>query len=450
VTVDLASPPLAVGRYLLYGPLASGGMATVHLGRLIGPGGFSRMVAIKRLHQHFATNPEFVSGLLDEARLSARIWHPNVVPTLDIVAKDEHLLLVMEYVQGESLARLIEEAHKRKESVPLRVAIGIVAAALHGLHAAHEACGENGQPLHIVHRDMSPQNIIVGVDGVPRVLDFGVAKAVGRLQHTETGQLKGKLSYMAPEQFRSQPVDRRTDVFAGAIVLWELLTSRRLFAAENEASTLQNLLHGSIDAPSQHAPELPTGLDEIVMRGLSRDPNARYGTAREMALALEQLVQPATGSQIGSWVMGLAEGPLAHRARRVREIESTTADTRAPEGDTSASRSGAHNAVLGPTRIHPADQTAVAAMIPTSVSKITQGSPVADAVARRLAAYLGPHTSKVAVKTFAVKALGRGPETLTAADIPTLQTALRPMLRTFIGRTQCEKVLEDLGREFGT
>jgi eukaryotic-like serine/threonine-protein kinase len=433
---DGESPQVVVGRYVLYGALASGGMATVHLGRMLGPAGFSRTVAIKRLHEQFAHDPHFVSGLLDEARLSARIGHPNVVPTLDVVATDEQLLLVMEYVQGESLSRLIQASVRRENKAPLRVAVAIMAGALHGLHAAHEASSEKGEPLHIVHRDVSPQNIIVGVDGVPRVLDFGVAKAVGRLQDTLTGQLKGKLSYMAPEQISAGTIDRRTDVFAASVVLWELLTSTRLFARESEAKTMHALLFGAIDPPSRHATDIPPELDAIVGRGLSREPDARFGTAREMALAIENLVPPATAAQTGDWVKSLAEEALAGRARRVRDIESATSDLDGLESARSASRSGPHPPIS-------ARALETIQEMPTSRPRL----PVAEIVGRRLAAFLGPHTSKVAVKTFSMRALGRGPETLTTDDFPALSAALRPMLRTFIGRSQCEQVLSAIARE---
>src|SRR5262245_51026591 len=169
-----------IGRYALHGELASGGMATVHLGRLLGPVGFSRTVAIKRLHAQYAQDPEFVSMFLDEARLAARIRHPNVVPTLDVVATSGELFLVMEYVPGESLSRLARAARDRMERMPPRIVSAIMSGVLHGLHAAHEAKSERGEPLGIVHRDVSPQNVLVGTDGVARVLDFGVAKAAGR------------------------------------------------------------------------------------------------------------------------------------------------------------------------------------------------------------------------------------------------------------------------------
>src|SRR6516225_8996456 len=173
-----------VGRYALYVAIAAGGMATVHLGRLIGEVGFSRTVAIKRLHPQYAADPEFVSMFLDEARLAARIRHPNVVPTLDVVATKGELFLVMDYVPGESLARLSRVCREQRRPIPHRITSAVMAGALHGLHAAHEAKSERGAPLGIVHRDVSPQNVLVGADGVPRVLDFGVAKAAGRMQET--------------------------------------------------------------------------------------------------------------------------------------------------------------------------------------------------------------------------------------------------------------------------
>src|SRR5277367_6228356 len=218
-----------LGRYALYEKIASGGMASIHIGRLLGPVGFSRTVAVKRMHAHFSEDPDFVSMFLDEARLAARIQHPNVVPTLDVVATDGETFLVMEYVQGESLARLLRSVRSIMTPADTHVIATIMAGVLHGLHAAHEAKNEQGEPLGIVHRDVSPQNILVGTDGVPRVLDFGVAKAVGRLQTTREGQSKGKLSYMAPEQLHGAGVTRQTDVYAAAVVTWEALTGKRLF-----------------------------------------------------------------------------------------------------------------------------------------------------------------------------------------------------------------------------
>src|ERR1700722_14969633 len=223
------------GRYALYAEIASGGMATVHLGRLMGTGGFSRTVAIKRLLPQLARDPDFVAMFMDEARVAARIRHPNVVPTLDVLAADGQLLLVMEYVHGESLGRLLRTLRAERKRVPPAIASAILCGALHGLTAAPEAksSGE-GEPLGIVHRDVSPQNVLVGVDGVARVLDFGIAKAAGRTQTTREGNVKGKFAYMAPEQMNGEAVGRATDVYAAAVCLWETLTGERLFDADTE------------------------------------------------------------------------------------------------------------------------------------------------------------------------------------------------------------------------
>jgi serine/threonine protein kinase len=328
-----------VGRYALYDEIAAGGMATVHLGRLLGPVGFARTVAIKRLHPQFAKDPEFVAMFLDEARLAARIRHPNVVATLDVVAAEGELLVVMEYVQGESLARLLRSSRKGGAAVPPRIAVTILAGALAGLHAAHDATNERGEPLNLVHRDVSPQNIIVGLDGVPRVLDFGVAKAAGRLQVTQEGQLKGKPAYMAPEQLKGRGVDRRTDVYAAAVVLWETLTARRLFSGDSSAEVIQKVLNDGVSAPSRVDPSLPHELDEIVMRGLSRDPVFRFPTANDMAIALEHLGPLASPREIGSWVASIAGDTLNERAELVSQIESFPTDPDEPKTTVQPARS---------------------------------------------------------------------------------------------------------------
>src|SRR4051812_46949225 len=230
-----------VGRYLICAEMASGGMATVHLGRLLGPAGFSKIVAIKRLLPQFAADPEFLSMLIDEARLASVISHPNVVSSLDVVVEDNELLLVMEYVQGETLAQLIRLARKRNASPPIGIIQRILCDALEGLHAAHTA-SVGGQPLNIVHRDVSPQNIMVGANGVARVLDFGIAKAESQSQITRPGMVKGKFSYLSPEQMRGLPVDPRTDVFAAGVVLWESLTGERLFSTHGLEKTVERVL----------------------------------------------------------------------------------------------------------------------------------------------------------------------------------------------------------------
>jgi serine/threonine-protein kinase len=307
-------------------------MATVHFGRLSGPAGFSRTVAIKRLHPQYAKDPDFVTMFLDEARLAARVHHPNVVSTLDVVATEGEIFLVMEYVQGESFARLLRSVRSMMTPADTHVIATIMAGVLRGLHAAHEAKSEQGEPLGVVHRDVSPQNILVGVDGVPRVLDFGVAKAVGRLQTTREGQIKGKLAYMAPEQLHGAGVTRQTDIYAAAVVTWEALTGKRLFQEDNEAAIMTAILQRTIRPPSEIASHVPLSFDRVVMRGLERDPARRYGSAREMALDMERCVGVASSSEVGEWVESLAHDDLLKRASRVAEIESASSSPGSARG----------------------------------------------------------------------------------------------------------------------
>ena len=318
----LPSAPQIVGRYAIHAEIASGGMASVHLARLVGPAGFARTLAVKRAHPHLVRDSEFALMFLDEARLASRIRHPNVVPTVDVLQTGADLLLVMEYVHGESLWNLARTARQRGERIPLGVAASIVIDALHGLHAAHEARDERGEPLNLVHRDVSPHNILVGVDGVTRLVDFGIAKAAGRLHSTRDSSVKGKFAYMAPEQARGEPVSRLSDTYAAAIVFWELLTGERLFAGKTEAETIHKCLVARVRRPSLLAPELGPDLDAILEKGLSRDPGARYATAREMALDIEACVPAVRPSEVGEWVERIAGESLTKRARVVAALEA--------------------------------------------------------------------------------------------------------------------------------
>ncbi len=311
-----------IGRYALFDEIAAGGMATVHLGRLMGPVGFSRTVAIKRLHSHFAKDPDFSAGFVDEARLAARIHHPNVVPIIDVLSSEGELSLVMDYVEGDSLAKLLRQTVLLREKVPLPIASAIVCGSLYGLHAAHEAVDEKGRPMQIVHRDISPQNILVGVDGVPRIVDFGVAKAAQRLQTTAEGQVKGKIAYMSPEQIRQGEVSRQTDVYAMGVVLWETLTGKRLFSAENQVHLMSRVLEGKILPPSENRKECAHDLDALVLKSLSPNTSERFTTAREMAQALQRAVPPAPPTDVSDWVNALALDGLTDRRRLRTRMES--------------------------------------------------------------------------------------------------------------------------------
>jgi serine/threonine-protein kinase len=309
-----------LGRYVLSQPIGAGGMASVHLARWVGKTGLSRTVAVKRLHPNLAADPEFAAMFLDEARIATRIRHVNVIPTLDVASQDGAVFLVMEYVPGESLANLERATRAVGARIPVAVAAGIVAGVLEGLHAAHEAQDENGAPLGIVHRDVSPHNVLVGVDGIARLLDFGIAKALGKVHTTRADQLKGKMGYIAPEQLKRGVVDRRTDVFTAAVVLWEAIVGERLFEAPTDAETIYQILERPLQRPSAHVAGIPQALDDAVMRGLERDPTARYATAYEMARAIRAAVRVAPPPQVGEWLATVAHDRLAEREVVVREM----------------------------------------------------------------------------------------------------------------------------------
>lgn len=301
-------------------------MASVHFARLSGAQGFSRTVAAKRLLPRLGRDREFSLMLIDEARVAARIHHPNVVSTLDVVQTEDELVLVMDYVHGESVATLMRSVIARNETVPYPIALAIMIDTLHGLHAAHEAKDEHGVALDIVHRDVSPQNLLVATDGVTRIVDFGVAKAAGRLQATADGVVKGKLAYMAPEQIDLGEATRQTDIFAASVVLWELLTGTRLFGGSNAGHILHQVLNAQIPKASSVAPSVPPELDAILDRGLAASPVDRYATALEMARALEACAPPIRPAEVGAWVSTVAAETLARRAQMRAAVEQHVPD----------------------------------------------------------------------------------------------------------------------------
>jgi serine/threonine-protein kinase len=270
-------------------------------------------VAIKSLHPQFAKDDALRAMLLDEATLTARIRHPNVVPTLDVVCDSDRVLLVMEYFEGIDLS-ILERAE-----VPAPVAAAIVGDVLLGLHAAHELCDDKGRPLSVVHRDVSPANVLVGVDGVARVLDFGVAKAASRRHVTQNQTVRGKLRYMSPEHLRGEAVDRRSDIYAVGVVLWELLAGRPLFESTNDAELARKIVRGKEDPPSRYSSEeLSEALDRVVLKAIAVDRGARWATAQEMGKALTDALTAASRADVAARVKELGRSELDARARLVR------------------------------------------------------------------------------------------------------------------------------------
>ena len=299
-----------LGQYELLMPLAKGATASVWAARMCGSA-LEKIVAVKAMLTEFAADPDAESMFLDEARIVARIRHPNVASVLDLGDADDALYIVMEWIDGEPLQVLMREA-KAWDGIPMSVAVRIAKQAAAGLHAAHELCDEAGKPLKLVHRDVSPQNILIGYDGSVKVIDFGVAKSSSNLSKTSVGQIKGKAAYMAPEQALGDPVDRRTDVFALGVVLYQLVTGKHPFRADNEFATMARLRDPApFEAPSKLV-ELSPKLEQVIMRAVAKDRDKRIASMSDFAKELEKAVpsKPDEARVLGELVRTL----LAQRA----------------------------------------------------------------------------------------------------------------------------------------
>jgi serine/threonine-protein kinase len=339
-------------------------MAGVYVARALGVAGFERLFAIKVLHPHLAHEEEFISMFLDEARLAARIRHPNVVPTIDISdTEDAGFYLVMDYIEGDHLGALLQQAYRRGSRLPAAVSLRIVVDALNGLAAAHNLIDENGQRINLVHRDISPHNVMVSTDGVARITDFGVAKAEIRLSTTQEGQFKGKLAYMAPEHASNGEADQRSDLFSMAIILWECLAGRRLFRAENHAATLHKICLEPIPPLSSVDPALAP-FDDVLAKGLERDRDRRFQSAEEFGEAIEERASDLEGVAnprvVAKLVRELASEKLERDVELIRaamsEISAAAEARPAPESAPApAGTSAAYSAAALPEAQPPLD-----------------------------------------------------------------------------------------------
>jgi eukaryotic-like serine/threonine-protein kinase len=277
-----------LGRYQIIGRLATGGMAEVYLALSGDVPGFRTLVVVKRILPHLASNAQFIRMFLDEARLAALLDHPNIVRIIEVGHDGEDYFLVMELVQGKPLSAVLRKAAREHKPPSPALTSYLISQAAHGLAYAHTLTDGDGRPLGVVHRDVSPQNVLISFEGAVKMIDFGVARAFGRVAHTSPGGLKGKIDYMSPEQASAEEVDHRADVFALGVVLWEALTGRRLFRRETELATMRAIVDDPIPHPAEIAPSIPADLDAIVMRALRKRKDARYASAQEMAAALER------------------------------------------------------------------------------------------------------------------------------------------------------------------
>jgi serine/threonine protein kinase len=287
----VGSRPARLGEYEVLRHLATGGMAELYLGRKRAIEGFEKLVVLKRILPALSRDREIVELFLQEARLAATLHHPNIVQVYDVARAGDDYFLAMEFVHGRDLRQLLDSASRAGRSVPLEIAVAILIAVCAAVHHAHEQVGLDGRALGIIHRDVSPSNVLVSYDGAVKIADFGIAKAKGRSVDTRTGQVRGKVSYLSPEQCECRPLDRRSDVFALAILLYELSTNRRAYAGSSEFETMRRIVEGPAPRPSSVSPSYPRALEAIVLRGLARAPEERYATARQMQRALEELAR---------------------------------------------------------------------------------------------------------------------------------------------------------------
>jgi serine/threonine protein kinase len=357
------------GKYELLRKIASGGMGQIFLAREHGTG-FERLVVLKLILPHLAEDDEFLSMFLDEAGLVARLTHPNLITILDLTEIEGRHCLAMEYVQGDDVRRLDKFSRAQGKPLPVGLILRVIADAAAGLHYAHEARDAQGKPLRLVHRDVSPQNILVGFDGGVKVIDFGVAKAATSSQNTATGVLKGKYPYMSPEQANGLAIDARSDLFALGVVMWELLTGKRLFKGDSDMMTLRLVKDCQVPRPSQLNPKLPPGLDEILLKALAPTPEARYPDCGAFRLALEDyalnLRLPSSSAHLSAYLREVYAERIATEADPAKLdqlAEDADLDSRSNsslsglQGGAGAPRSAASRAVGRPPSHGPVPST---------------------------------------------------------------------------------------------
>ncbi|HUB09378.1 MAG TPA: serine/threonine-protein kinase, partial [Myxococcales bacterium] len=304
----MAGEGIQFGRYLLLRKIAAGGMAEIFLAKQTGPGHFERSLVIKRILPHLAQDPKFVGMFLDEAALAAQLSHPHIAQLFDFGEVDGAYYLALELVRGPDLAAVIDASQRLGHPPPVEISVRIATQMLEALQYAHGAADEQGKPLNLVHRDISPQNVLVSATGAVKLIDFGIAKATSAMQHTETGMVKGKFTYMAPEQLRGKPLDGRCDQYAAALVLYEMLTLQLALQGEGPAA-IANALEARIRPIEELRPDLPADLVAALARALRRDREERFRDCAEFGAALEAVLASkgamVQSPQIAEFLKGL-------------------------------------------------------------------------------------------------------------------------------------------------
>ncbi|MBX7084477.1 MAG: serine/threonine protein kinase, partial [Nannocystaceae bacterium] len=394
-----------LGRYELLRRLGSGGMAEVHLARAAGLEGFQKLLVLKRILPHLAADPEFVRMFLAEARLAAILDHPNVVQVFDIGREGAEFFFTMEYVYGENLQTILRASRRKGTVLPIELAIAIAMGAATGLHYAHERVGFDGMPLGLVHRDVSPTNVMVTYDGCVKMADFGIAKVTSRTDVTQAGIRKGKVPYMSPEQCRAEPLDRRSDVFSLGIVLYECTTMSRLFDGDNEFGLMNRIVNGDVPLPSTKRQNFPKDLERIIMRALAPQRDRRFATAGELAAELERFARErklrATQSALGEFMHELFE-PRPFPFGALLGAPMAAAAASAGTGEHSARSGAAVPAVRMPADVTPPSHSQSTAAGSRSGSRSSVVAPRGGSTLRGVAIGLGAVAAVAAVAVGAV------------------------------------------------
>ena len=352
---------ISLGKYRLLAELGHGGMAEVFLAVVRGPAGFNKLVVLKQIRPQLAEDPELLDMFLDEARLAARLNHPNVVQTNEVGQERGRYFIAMEYLEGQPLNRVLHRL-QRSGGLPLHLHLRAVSEVLAGLHHAHEIADYDGTPLGVVHRDITPHNIFITYDGQVKIVDFGIAKALSSSSETRTGVLKGKVAYMAPEQARGEPVDRRADLFSVGIMLWEAATGKRLWKGVPDLTLLQRLVSGDIPTPRAINPDVPERLEAIILKCLAPEREDRYATALDLQAALDAhldaLEERGTVRDLGKLlatsfaadrarIKGIIEAQLRSNPAETVNVETPNLPSLAPP--VSLTATGSHPNVLNPS-----------------------------------------------------------------------------------------------------
>lgn len=317
--------PQKFGKFILLDKIASGGMAEIFMAQTIGPGGFEKIVALKRILPSYGTHEEFISMFIDEAKVTSSLSHSNIVQIYDFGKINDNYYLSMEFVDGKNLRQLLARTEEQKRLIPLEHTVYIVSKICQGLDYAHRFRDKKlGQALQIIHRDVSPQNILISYEGEVKLIDFGIAKTRRQSGKTKSGVLKGKFGYMSPEQASGSPMDQRSDIFSTGIILFEMLTRQRLFTSNNDLNTLKKIQEAKIPAPSHFNPDIPFELEEIVLKSLQKNPELRYQTAlefhQELSRFLNTLNPDFTSAHVSTYVRSLFAQEILEHKKHMNEI----------------------------------------------------------------------------------------------------------------------------------